>query len=126
MQGEGWCSYLPTPPFAEYPSGQSTFSYAFAEIVRCFCGDDEYRECVTFPACSSVIEPDCTPAEELTLSWNTVAEAAEQASLSRRYGGTHFCDGDMQGRELGKKVARVVWGKACFYFDGCSQRYLQS
>lgn len=119
MQGEGWCPYLPTPPFAEYPSGHSTFSHALAEIIRCFCGDDEYGECVTFPPCSSVVEPDCTPAEAITLSWNTLREAADQAGMSRRYAGIHFCDGDMQGRALGQSVAQVVWQKVTHYFLGC-------
>lgn len=120
MEGEGWCPYIATPPFAEYPSGHSTFSYALAEILRCFCGNDDYGECVTFPACSSVVEPNCTPTEELTLTWSTLREAADQAGMSRRYGGIHFCDGDMQGRELGKEVAHLVWCKVCCYFRGCS------
>lgn len=119
MEGEGWCPYIPTPPFAEYPSGHSTFSHALAEIVDCFCGNDDYGECVSFPACSSVVEPDCTPSEELTLTWHTLREAADQAGMSRRYAGIHFCDGDMQGRELGKRVAHVVWQKVCSYFRGC-------
>lgn len=119
MQGEGWCPYLPTPPFAEYPSEHSTFSHALAEIIRCFCGDDEYGECVTFPAYSSVIEPDCTPAVALTLSWKTLREAAEQAGMSRRYAGIHFADGDMQGRNLGQSVASLVWHKVTHYFQGC-------
>jgi hypothetical protein len=123
MQGEGWCAYLPTPPFAEYPSGHSAFMYAFAEIIRCFCGNDEYGECVTFPARSSLVEPDCTPSEELTLTWNTLGEAADQASMSGRYGGIHFCHGDLQGRQLGKSVARLVWCKVCRYFKGCSPQY---
>lgn len=123
MEGEGWEPYIPTPPFAEYPSGHSTFSHALAEIIRCFCGNDDYGECVTLPACSSVVEPDCTPAEELTLTWDTLREAADQAGMSRRYGGIHFCDGDMRGRELGKEVARLVWRKTCCYFRGCSPQY---
>ncbi|HNA28213.1 MAG TPA: vanadium-dependent haloperoxidase [Nitrospira sp.] len=118
MEGEGWCPYIPTPPFAEYPSGHSTFSHALAEILRCFCGNDEYGECITFPAGSSVVEPNCTPAEELTLTWYTLGEAADQAGMSRRYGGIHFCDGDMNGRQLGKEVARLVWRKVCCYFRG--------
>ena len=120
MQGEGWYPYLPTPPFAEYPSDISAFSHALAELVRCFCSNDEYGECVTFSAHSSVVEPDCTPTEAFTLTWNTLREAADQASMSGRYGGIHFCHGDMQGRELGKGVARMVWRKVCSYFRGCS------
>lgn len=123
MEGEGWCPYIPTLPFAEYPSGHSTFSHALAEIVDCFCGNDEYGECVTFPAHSSVIEPDCTPSKELTLTWHTLREAADQAGMSQRYAGIHFCEGDLQGRELGKKVARVVWQKVCSYFQECKPNF---
>lgn len=119
MEGEGWEPYLQcTPPFPEYPSGHSTFSRATAEIIHSFWGDCEYGECVTFPPCSSVIEPDCTPAQEITLTWRTLHEAAEQAGMSRRYGGIHFEEGDVRGRELGKKVADCVWRKVCRYFDG--------
>ncbi len=123
MEGEGWCPYVPTPPFAEYPSGHSTFSHALAEIVHCFHGNDDYGECVTFPARSSVVEPDCTPSAEVTLTWDTLREAADQAGMSRRYAGIHFCDGDMRGRELGKEVARVVWRKICCYFRGISPQH---
>ena len=119
MQGENWCPYLlTTPPFAEYVSGHSTFSRAMAEIITCFCGSNAYGDCVTFPIKSSVIEEDCTPAEEITLTWSTLHEAADQAGLSRRYGGIHFEEGDLNGRELGKKVAACVWNKVCTYFEG--------
>jgi hypothetical protein len=119
MEGEGWCPYLlNTPPFPEYVSGHSTFTRAMADIISCFCDSSEYGECVVFPACSSVIEPDCTPAEEITLSWPTLYDAADQAGWSRRYGGIHFEEGDLRGRELGEKVALCVWNKVCKYFEG--------
>ena len=119
MKGECWEPYLGfTPPFAEYPSGHSAFSLATAEIIHCFWGDSDYGECVVFPECSSFIEPECTPANEITLTWRTLHEAADQAGMSGRYGGIHFEDGDVRGRELGKKVAHCVWRKVCRYFDG--------
>ncbi len=119
MEGQCWKPYLGfTPPFAEYPSGHSTFSRATAEIIHYFWGDCEYGECVMFPECSSFIEPDCTPAKEITLTWRTLHEAADQAGMSRRYGGIHFEAGDLCGRKLGKQVADCVWRKVCRYFDG--------
>jgi hypothetical protein len=119
MQGENWCPYLlTTPPFAEYVSGHSTFSRTIAEVIASLCGTDEYGECVTFPPCSSVIEPECTPAQETTLTWRTLHEAADQAGWSRRYGGIHFEEGDLRGRELGKKVADCVLDKVMLYFEG--------
>lgn len=119
MQGENWCPYLlTTPPFAEYPSGHSTFSRAIAEVITRLCGTNEYGDCITFPANSSVIEPKCTPCEEITLSWRTLHEAADQAGWSRRYGGIHFEEGDLRGRELGREVADCVVEKALLYFEG--------
>ncbi len=119
MDGEGWCPYLlTTPPFSEYVSGHSTFSNAVAEIITCFCGSNEYGESVSFPPKSSIIEPDCTPSKEITLHWSTLQQAADQAGMSRRYGGIHFEEGDMRGRELGKKVANEVWKKVRLFWNG--------
>jgi len=38
--------------------------------------------------------------------------------MSRRYGGIHFEDGDLQGRTLGRKVGTLAWIKCKAYFDG--------
>jgi hypothetical protein len=121
IEGEGWQPYIPTPPFAEYVSGHSTFSSATAEIVKCFFGDGKYEHSITIPIGGSKVEGACVPAPplcDITLSWTTVDELAEQAGMSRLYGGIHFKDGNLQGRELGKKVAVAVWTKACDYLNG--------
>ena len=85
MEGEGWQPYIPTPPFAEYVSGHSTFSAAMAEIVKCFFGEGRYRKQVCIPAGSSKIEGECDPplpAEDVVLSWKTIDEVADQAGMS--------------------------------------------
>ena len=46
-----------------------------------------------------------TPRARLTLEWPTFTAAADQAGMSRRYCGIHFKDGDLFGRETGRKVA---------------------
>jgi hypothetical protein len=43
---------------------------------------------------------------------------ANEAGMSRRYGGIHFERADMMGRKLGRLVADRVWTKAQSYFDG--------
>ena len=43
-------------------------------------------------------------------------EAADQAGLSRRYGGIHFRDADLKSRVLGKRVALVAWRRAASLF----------
>jgi predicted transcriptional regulator len=58
------------------------------------------------------------PAEPVVLQWETFQEAADEAGLSRQYGGIHFQDGDLRGRELGKKVGAWVFEKAQAYWQG--------
>jgi hypothetical protein len=116
-----WSPYQPativTPPFPEYISGHSTFSAAAAEVLRSFTGSDRFGASATMAAHSSAVEP-CTPAQPVSLPWATFSAAADQAGLSRRYGGIHFSDGDLAGRSAGRKVGVQVWEKARDYFNG--------
>ncbi|HEU5400149.1 MAG TPA: vanadium-dependent haloperoxidase [Terriglobales bacterium] len=110
--------YLPTPPFSSYVSGHSTFSAAAAEILKRFTGSDAYGESVEIAAGSSLIERGLTPATSMILSWSTFTEAADQAGMSRRYGGIHFEADDIEGRLLGRLVANEVWAKASIFIEG--------
>jgi len=58
------------------------------------------------------------PASPVTLAWSTFTEAADEAGISRRYGGIHFEDGDLEGRALGRQLGAKVWEKALAYFNG--------
>ena len=99
----------PSPPFAEYVSGHSTFSAAAAEILQLSTGSDDFGASITFQAGESRFEPGVTPEESITLEWETFSEAADEAGISRLYGGIHFEDGDLNGRALGQQVAESVW-----------------
>jgi hypothetical protein len=125
ITGEKWQPYQPlnfvTPPFAEYVSGHSTFSATSAEILKQFNGGDEFNSGFTVKAGSSLIEPGLTPSADVTLRWATFTEAAEEAGLSRLYGGIHFMDGNLEGQKMGRKVGALVWAKAQSYFDGTAQ-----
>ena len=122
MDGADWFPYqastFPTPPFSEYSSGHSTFSAAGAEILRLFTESDGFRASVTFPAGSSKFEPGFVPARDVTLRWETFSEAANQAGFSRRYGGIHFAQADVEGRAAGRLVAKQAWAKAQRYISG--------
>ncbi|MEM9782840.1 MAG: DUF6851 domain-containing protein [Pseudomonadota bacterium] len=107
-----------SPPFAEYTSGHSAFSAAGAEVLLQVTGSDDFGGAITFPAQSSRFEPSTTPAEDLTLSWDTFSIAADEAGISRLYGGIHFEDGDINGRSLGREVGAAVIDKAADLIDG--------
>jgi hypothetical protein len=121
IAGDEWRSYVGTPPFAEFVSGHSTFSAASAEILRSFTGSDVFGGSVTFAAGSSPIEPGVVPAAPVTLTWRTFSAAADEAGVSRRYGGIHFESGDLAGRALGRKVGSKAWEKAQAYFNGSAR-----
>jgi hypothetical protein len=116
IAGETWFPYqpttFPTPPFPEYSSGHSNFSAAGAEILKLFTGSDRFGGSVTIPAGSSSVEPGLIPAADITLTWPTFSDAADQAGVSRRYGGIHFEQGDLDARASGRIVARAAWAKA--------------
>jgi hypothetical protein len=58
------------------------------------------------------------PANDVTLSWATFSEAANQAGRSRRYGGIHFEQGDLDAGATGRMAAQKVWEKAEAYWEG--------
>jgi hypothetical protein len=121
IEGRSWRPYqpdwFPTPPFSEYVSGHSAFSAAGAEILKRFTGSDRFGAAVTITEGDLGIEAG-VPALPVTLSWPTFAAAADEAGMSRRYGGIHFEDGDIEGRKLGRAVAAVAWDRARGYIDG--------
>jgi hypothetical protein len=118
IYGADFRSYLPTPPFASYVSGHSTLSAAAAEILKRFAGDDYFGESFTVLPGTSLVEPGLTPGLPITLSWRTFSEAADEAGMSRRYGGIHFENDDLAGRTLGRRVGAEVWSKAMRYVNG--------
>lgn len=122
IDGATWRPYqaatVVTPPFAEFYSGHSTFSAAGAQVLKRFTGRDAFGMSVTVPAGTSRVEPGLVPATDLTLHWPTFSDAADEAGISRRYGGIHFVDGDMAGRKAGRRIGRDAWERAETYFSG--------
>ncbi len=122
IPGETWRAYqtsvVPTPAFPEFSSGHSAFSAAAAEVLRFFTGSDVFGNSVTIKAGASGVEPGAVPASDVTLSWPTFTAAADEAGMSRRYGGIHFKEGDLQSRAMGRLIGAQAWAKAKTYFSG--------
>lgn len=116
IPGAAWRPYqaatVVTPPFSEYVSGHSTFSAASAMVLRMFTHRDTFGGSITVPVGQSRVEPGTVPAGAVTLSWATFTDAADEAGQSRRYGGIHFIDGDLEGRRVGKLIGEAAMRKS--------------
>jgi hypothetical protein len=122
MDGSEWLPYqeatFPTPPFPDFVSGHSAYSAAAAEILKRWTGSDRFGDSVTLAPGSSKIEPGITPAKSIVLEWTTFSDAADEAGLSRRYGGIHFKAADLGGRSVGRLAAAQAWLKVQNYIRG--------
>jgi len=121
IAGETWIPYqpstFPTPPFPEHVSGHSAFSAAAAEVLQRFTGSDVFGGSYTKPAHSMAIEP-ALPSTDVTLSWTTFSDAADEAGISRIYGSIHFDNANTAGKEVGRQVGALVFDKAQRYWMG--------
>lgn len=91
-----WEPLLITPPHPEYTSGHSTQSAAAATALTAVLGD--------------VAFDDATHVDEGwgVRSFPSFTAAAEEAALSRLYGGIHFRFGNEKGLEQGRSVGKFA------------------
>ncbi|MGB9374066.1 MAG: vanadium-dependent haloperoxidase [Jiangellales bacterium] len=120
-----WIPYqLPTfvtPSFAGYVSGHSAFSRAAAEVLTGFTGSPYFPGGLGEQRIrSDSLEFEAGPSDDVVLQWATYADAADQAGLSRLYGGIHVRADDLNGRLVGEKCGRAAWAKAQEYYGGGS------
>lgn len=121
--GTDWLPYqratFVTPAFAGYVSGHSTFSRAAAEVLAEFTGDPYFPGgLMEYPVPVGSLEFEAGPSREFTLQWATYFDAADEAGLSRLYGGIHFPIDDGPGRIMGSQAGRQAMKLAEAYFDG--------
>jgi len=108
-----------TPSFAGYVSGHSTFSRAGAEVLTAMTGSEYFPGGLaewTIPA--GDLEFELGPDFDVTLQWATYRDAADEAGISRLYGGIHVRADDLPGREIGAEIGRNSWTHAQTFFGG--------
>jgi PAP2 superfamily len=88
-----WMSFIVTPPFPDYVSGHSTFSGAAATVIPLFYGTED----LPFTTGSDFL-PD------VYRSFATCLDAAEEAAVSRLYGGIHFRSANEDGLQAGISI----------------------
>jgi hypothetical protein len=92
-----WVPVLQTPPFPEYLSGHSVISACSATILTHFFGNN-------FAYTDSVEVAYGLPPRSFT----SFQQAAQEAAISRFYGGIHFMDAIENGLVVGGKVGAWV------------------
>ncbi|MBL8048587.1 MAG: vanadium-dependent haloperoxidase [Chthonomonas sp.] len=126
--GSQWYPWQPgsfiTPPFPEYTSGHSTFSASSAEVLKRFTGSDSFGYSDTFAARASKVDATF-PASAVTLYWDTFTAAADEAGMSRLYGGIHFRAGDLDGRDCGRKLGAYEYDFCMSYINGTREAPIQ-
>jgi hypothetical protein len=94
---ENWKPLLQTPPFPEYTSGHSVASNASAEVLTDLLGDNfAYTD-------STEVEYGLGIRQ-----FKSFRHAAQEAAISRLYGGIHYMPAITNGSQQGKQVGQYV------------------
>ena len=91
-----WVSFLQTPPFPEYTSGHSVITAAAATVLIQLIGEN-------------IAFHDTTELEYLGLerSFNSIQQAADEAGISRLYGGIHYRSAIEEGKKQGQRIGKL-------------------
>ena len=108
-----------TPAFQGYISGHSTFSRAAAEVLTGFTGSQFFPGGLSeWTIRAGSLKFESGPTKDVTLEWATYYDAADQAGLSRLYGGIHISADDLTGRRIGSQCGKDAWALAERYYAG--------
>ena len=106
-----------TPAFPGYVSGHSTFSRASAEVLTGITGTEFFPGGLgEWTIAPDALEFEAGTADGITLQWATYRDAADQAGVSRLYGGIHVRADDFAGRIIGAEVGAAAWELAQAYY----------
>lgn len=97
IQDPAWTPLIATPPFPSYTSGHSTFSGASSQALARLLDTDD----ISFTTSS-----DGLPG--VTRSFTSLSSAAEEAGMSRIYGGIHYSFDNTTALAMGRDLANDV------------------
>jgi hypothetical protein len=135
VDGSQWQPYqefnFVTPPFADFPSGHSHFSKAFALTMNKWFGENiskittfydgeplicplfrnstmsQYGTFIVEPG-TSAIESGSVPSSPIQLSFNKWDDMANQAGMSRLYGGIHALSAHTSSQQVAISVDQYI------------------
>jgi len=94
-----WLPPIQTPSFPEYPSGHSVVSSTAATVLTSMFGEYPFTDSTEHEFGLGVRK------------FKNFREAANEACISRLYGGIHFMDGIEYGKEMGNKLGEYHLAK---------------
>ncbi|MCB1099721.1 MAG: vanadium-dependent haloperoxidase [Verrucomicrobiae bacterium] len=95
-----WVPFVVSPPFPEYTSGHSTFSRSSATVLAAYFGTDS----IPFTTRS-----DALPG--VTRSYPGFSAAADEAGISRIFGGIHFPSANIAGQASAYGLGTLVFNR---------------
>jgi PAP2 superfamily/PEP-CTERM motif len=93
-----WTPLITTPGFQAYTSGHSTFSGAASQILTNYYGTDAMNFCSKQELNDSI-----------SRCWSSFSDAADEAGMSRIYGGIHWQFDNSAGLTSGRALANNVY-----------------
>lgn len=126
IRAKNWVPYqkatFVTPPFAGFISGHSTYSRSAAEVMKRLTGTEYFPGGMGefHAAANSFLSFERGPSADVTMQWATYYDAADEAGLSRLWGGIHPRADDFAGRTRGAIVGIEAFNKARDLFTSSS------
>ena len=137
IDGSRWVPYqetnFVTPPFADFPSGHSTFSQGFANVMNAWFPSsiptssinvsDLYLlspmytglgtlavslSDIPVKAQTSLIQTGVVPAADVRLTWSVWQDIADSAGVSRQYGGIHCISANLGGQAVANTAFPLI------------------
>jgi hypothetical protein len=93
-----WTPFLATPNHPEYPAAHTCISFALYDTMRAFFGGDT-------PIRIETINPPA-PVSPPIRTYDKFNDIEKEIVDARVFGGMHFRHSDMNGAQLGRKVAK--------------------
>jgi hypothetical protein len=135
--GSLWVPYqetnFVTPPFADFPSGHSTFSQGFVNVMNAwfpstipttsidasdlnllspmYTGLGTLRislSNIPVKARTSLIQTGLVPTSDVHLAWSVWQDIADSAGVSRQYGGIHAVSADLGGKAVANTAFPLI------------------
>jgi hypothetical protein len=103
-----WTPLLNTPSFPSYTSGHSTFSGAAAEVLSSIFGSDFAFSTLADRGAAGIWPPPADVTGLAKRSFTSFEAAAEEARISRVYGGIHYSFDNAAGLASGHSIGQLV------------------